>query len=440
MEGVARDIVAQANGDAVPARVVVNLLVPDSLMELLDAAAAAREDRDRVSVEAVTLRRGLARRLAAEGFAVRDVAGLLGLSIARAQQLVGDGSQPPRRSKARSTGPSRPLAGGPQLPVPAAGKAHIAYQHEAFVYRGQDDFLAGTVPFVLDGVARSQPVMIAVTAPRLGLLQAAIGADTPGVHFVDMQELGANPARIIPAWRSFVDEYGGRQRPVRGIGEPVWAGRRATEVVECQLHEALLNLAVEPDTPLWLICPYDADLLAPPVLEEASRSHPSVRESGSYRGSTTYGGVHHADTLFGGYLPEPPPRTPSTTFLAADIREVGRQVRRFAVTSGLHPDRATDLVWAVTEVATNSIRHGGGRGTLRLWRQGDSMISEVTDAGHITDSMVGRRAPSPASETGRGLWLANQLCDLLQVRSGPGGTTVRLHSWLPGSAPEQAAT
>ena len=84
----------------------------------------------------------------------------------------------------------------------------------------------------------------------------------------------------------------------------------------------------------------------------------------------------------------------------------------------------------MTEVATNSIRHGGGGGTLRIWRQEDALVCEVTDPGHITDPLVGRRTPSPATEAGRGLWLANQLCDLFQVRSGPGGTTIRLHSWL----------
>ena len=105
-------------------------------------------------------------------------------------------------------------------------------------------------------------------------------------------------------------------------------------------------------------------------------------------------------------------------------------IRGRAAAVGLRPDRTGDLVAAVAEVATNSIRHGGGGGTLRIWRHEDALICEVTDPGHITDPLVGRRTPSPATETGRGLWLANQLCDLIQVRSSPVGTTIRLHSWL----------
>lgn len=85
-----------------------------------------------------------------------------------------------------------------------------------------------------------------------------------------MHELGRNPARIIPAWQRFVDGAGGR--PVRGIGEPIWPGRRAEELLECRLHGALLNVAVDPGLPFWLRCPYDTRQLSPGVVEEAFRS------------------------------------------------------------------------------------------------------------------------------------------------------------------------
>jgi anti-sigma regulatory factor (Ser/Thr protein kinase) len=430
VETAARDLVARFGGDnATSARVVVDLQVQDDLMHLLNAAASARADRDRVSVEAVTLRRGLARQLVAQGLAVREVAALLGLSVVRTQQLLGESSHAVGRKLARAV----PAGSGSSVAVadaPVRSKAHGAYQHEAFLYRGDDDFLASTVPFVLDAVSLGQPVMAAVTLPRLVQLQAAVGVDAPGVRYVDMGELGANPARIIPAWRAFVDECALDGQPVRGIGEPVWAGRRATEIQECQLHEALLNLAVEPDTPLWLLCPYDADALAGPVIEEAARSHPSLREGDHYRGSTTYGGVHHVDALFGGRLPDPPPDAHTLTFERDDVAEVRRRVNRHAREAGLNADRTTDLTLAATEVATNSVRHGGGRGVLRLWRQGDAVVCEFTDRGHITDPLAGRRTPSLSAEGGRGLWLANQLCDLVQIRSAPSGTAVRLLTWL----------
>jgi hypothetical protein len=135
VEGVARDLVARFGGEgAASARVVVDLRAPEGLVQLLAAAEAVREGRDRVSVEAVTLRRGLARRLAAEGFAVRDVAALLGLSIGRAQQLIGEAFRPqpeavlvPQQSEASDGVSPAPIAEVEPISV----RPHRGYLHEA---------------------------------------------------------------------------------------------------------------------------------------------------------------------------------------------------------------------------------------------------------------------------------------------------------------------
>jgi MEDS: MEthanogen/methylotroph, DcmR Sensory domain len=105
------------------------------------------------------------------------------------------------------------------------------------------------------------------------------------VEFADIEQLGRNPAQIIPAWQQFLNTRSGRLRPVRGVGEPIWPGRRPEELVECQLHEAMLNIAIDPDTPFWLICSYDAVTLSPAVVGEAHRSHPVIVEAASYQGS-----------------------------------------------------------------------------------------------------------------------------------------------------------
>ena len=97
--------------------------------------------------------------------------------------------------------------------------------------------------------------------------------------------------------------------------------------------------------------------------------------------------------------------------------------------AGLTPARIGDLVLAVDEIATNSLRHGG----VPPDPQGPpaaAVVCEVRDAGRIQDPMVGRERPPPDRDGGRGLWLANQLCDLVQLRSFPTGAVVRLHLYL----------
>jgi anti-sigma regulatory factor (Ser/Thr protein kinase) len=310
-------------------------------------------------------------------------------------------------------------------------KAHDGYRHEAFLWKGEDEFLAGTLPFVLDGLRRAQPVMVAVIQQRIDLLRAALGRDAAArVQFVDMAEIGRNPARIIPAWRAFIEEHGAGGRPVRGIGEPIWAGRRAAEVTECQMHEALLNLAVEPHVPLWLLCPYDVAALAPDVVTEAHRSHPVLVDVEDYRGSRLYGGSHHVDTVFGSDLPELAAPAWRRTFASADLGAVREDVVGHARQAGVPAERTADLALALHEVAANSVEHGHGEGRLRIWREDDALVCEIRDVGRIGDPLVGRTLPAWDDEGGRGLWLANQLCDLVQVRSGDAGTTVRVHTWL----------
>lgn len=314
--------------------------------------------------------------------------------------------------------------GGHHLDVTRPG-----YVHEALFWRGDDDFLARTVPFVLDGLDRGEPVMAALVPAHLDLLRDALGAAADEVRLVDMGELGANPARIIPAWREFTDEHAEGGRPVRGIGEPVWAGRRGSELAECQLHEALLNTAVAAETPLWLLCPYDADGLPDDVLVEARRSHPHVADDvGTADGS--YAGHAHAEALFSAELGAADPRVPVQDFGHASLGRLRAEVEVRASGAGLSANRGQDLALAVHEVAANSVEHGGGRGGLRIWTEADALVVEVRDEGRIADPLVGRRLPSWDDDRGRGLWMANQLCDLVQIRSGPTGTTVRIHSWL----------
>jgi len=283
---------------------------------------------------------------------------------------------------------------------------------------------------MLDGLGAGQPVMVAVIAARIELLRAAMGSDADQVRFVDMAVLGRNPAQIITTWREFVAEHGAKGQPVRGIGEPLWPGRRPAEVIECQLHEALLNVAVGPDTPLWLMCPYDLQALAPDIIAEAARSHPVLHDDQNRRSSTVYGGPGYAARIFEADLPPAPAAAWRRNFGSEDLAALRWDVTNHSRGAGLSAGRSADLALAVHEVAANSLRHGSGNRVLHIWIEHHCLVCEVSDRGRITDLMIGRTTPTWDDEKGRGLWMANQLCDLVQVRSGPARTAVRIHIWL----------
>ena len=143
-------------------------------------------------------------------------------------------------------------------------------------YEGDDSSSTAPRPSCMRASTRGEPVLVMVGLRKLELLRDALGERAADVHFADMEVVGRNPARIIPAWSRFVaDHAGGGGRHARhrraDLGRPD-AGR----AVECQLHESLINLAFAAADEFRLICPYDTAALPDDVIAEARRSHPVV--------------------------------------------------------------------------------------------------------------------------------------------------------------------
>ena len=303
-------------------------------------------------------------------------------------------------------------------------KQHTGFQHQALIYEGDEEYQAGTIPFLEAALEAEEPALVAVGPVQTEWLEAALAEeDRQEVHFLDMESVGRNPASIIPLWREFVEENGGRR--VRGIGEPVWAARSPAALDECQRHECLLNVAFDPGTTWSLLCPYDAGSLDEDVLARVAHSHRRIHRGGDSEESASFS--PEAD-CFAGRLPWPEAAPETFAFDVSGLTEVRHRVAAAAERAGMEPQAVEDFVIAASELAANSVMHGGGSGTLRVWQEDSRLLAEVEDRGRIEEPLVGRLRPDVSQEGGRGLWLANQLCDLVQIRSGDAGTTVRLHA------------
>jgi anti-sigma regulatory factor (Ser/Thr protein kinase) len=296
-------------------------------------------------------------------------------------------------------------------------------EHAAVFYRGADEYLDAVLGFVAGGLERADPVFVAVPGPKVGLLREHLGGQAGRVSFADMTEMGANPAWIIPRVAAFADAH--RGRAIRYVGEPVWETRTAAELCEATRHEALLNLAFA-DTAASMLCPYDRDRLAPGVIADAGRTHPVLITGGRSRPSRSYPGAGLFPAGCDEPLPSPPGRAAALTY-----RDGLAHVRAFASArarrAGLPAGRARDLVIAVSELAANTWRHTDAPGTLHIWAAGGELLCQIHDSGHVSDPLAGRRRPTPDAGRGHGLWVVNQLCDLVELRTASTGTTIRLH-------------
>ncbi|WP_442812062.1 anti-sigma factor RsbA family regulatory protein [Streptomyces sp. NBC_01803] len=298
------------------------------------------------------------------------------------------------------------------------------FVHPALFYRSRREYLAGTVPFVLAGLAAGEPVAVAVPGENLSLLRAELGDDARRVELLDMTEAGRNPGRIIPrVLRAFADAHPGDGR-VRIIGEPIWASRTGTEYPACAQHEALINHAFTGRS-VTILCPYDVAALDPLVVADARATHPVVIEDGVELTSDAYA----PERIVARYNEPltPPAEAAAFAFDAERLSDVRHFATDRAAEHGLAGERLADLTLAVAELTTNSVVHGGGTGTLRIWTEDRQVVCEVSDAGELKDPLAGRRPPARDQIGGRGLLLVHCVADLARVHTGPAGTTVRFY-------------
>jgi anti-sigma regulatory factor (Ser/Thr protein kinase) len=312
--------------------------------------------------------------------------------------------------------------------IPAAS----AFSHAALLYRGEDEHAHSIVAVLAAARAAASAVHAALPGGIPGQVRQALPFPPPAVCQADMAELGRNPARIIPAGLSFANDNPG-SAGVYCLWEPAWPARSSAEAREIARHEALCNLAFA-GRPVSILCLYDAARLGDHLIQIAEHTHPVVISGGRARASTAYLGAGAFPPGCDDPLPEP-----ARDAVTLAYRDQLRQVREFAAgrakAAGLATERASDFVLAVSEVASNTLRHTRGGGVIHAWCTARELLCQVDDLGRITDPLVGRRRQPPDASGGHGLWFVNQVCDLVETRTGPGGTTTRLHMLRPAESP-----
>jgi anti-sigma regulatory factor (Ser/Thr protein kinase) len=296
------------------------------------------------------------------------------------------------------------------------------FRHEAMPYDSVEDLVDQVSGFLEPGLARGDLVMIVVESGKTAVFRNAFG---DRVEVAAMEEVAPNPSRLISLWHDFLEDHCAPGDRVWGVGEPVYPGRRPAEVVEAQIHERLLDRAfADTSCRLMTACPYDTALLAPETIDEMERSHLYISNGGKTKKNPRFEPVNGG--VLDGELSAPPiPEDWFTPFTAIGLAGMRRDLAEQARDLGVLSERIPDLLLAVNEIATNSVLYAGG-GIIGIWPDNGHMVCEVRDRGYIRDDLVGRRRPDVRQERGRGIWIANQVSDLVQLRTGPAGTTVRI--------------
>lgn len=295
--------------------------------------------------------------------------------------------------------------------------------HAALFYRQRDEFADGVLRFIEPALEAQDPVLVAVPGPSAEMLRDALPDEA---RLLDMHQLARNPGRMIHAVQRMFPAPD--HTHLHFVSQPIWSGRSPEEIREAVRQEALINLAWE-GAPVRVLCPYDAASLEQEVLADAERTHEVVIADGNSRRSETYVRAAIPDGCLGP-LGDPPSDATSMWYERPDLHEVRALVEQVAVAAGLDVRQVGDLVAAVNELTTNTILHAHPPGLVRAWVNEQGVVAQVEDDGFISDPLAGKTLPSPDTVGGRGLWLVNELCDLVELRSSPAGSKVRVHAML----------
>lgn len=302
------------------------------------------------------------------------------------------------------------------------GRAAVApaarYVHDALFFGSTDELAAATVPFVREGLAAGDAVVVAASATTADVVRTAVDGD----ERVRVVERADSYARRTPAavtrFRRLADELAatGASR-VRVIGETDF-GSTHREWLEWQRYEAVINHALA-GWPLWGLCVFDTTRLPDQVLDAVARTHPTVLAGRTRTANPRF--VDPATYLRGlPVLPEPLQGTRPRLAVDDVADPIALRHAVVAELSAVGGPRETveDFLLAVDEMVSNAVRHGAPPVGLRLWTSAERVVCTVSDSGPgPTDPFAGF---GPAhgvdlSRGGMGLWLARQLCDHVDI-------------------------
>jgi len=300
--------------------------------------------------------------------------------------------------------------------------------HVALPYDSDERFLEAVMPFLRDGVDGGDAILAATSPSKLALLRAELGSK---VRLIDSADWYDHPARIVSNVLHHLEDEAGAGRRLRLLSEPLWLGRTPLEILEWQRVEALVNV-VFADTDALIMCPYDVNVLPLAILEGARRTHPTSMHGRFQRANPAYQDPEEFSARC-----DREPLTPVPEDSAAlpvrspDMRDLRALISAHARRHGMTGGSLHHLLVAVTEVATNALNHGAQPIELRLWPEGDQLVCEIADQGHWNPpGGPGPGLVPPRERPALGLWAVRMLCDIVQVRTGPEGTHVRIRTPL----------
>ncbi|GAB3438742.1 sensor histidine kinase [Streptomonospora sediminis] len=300
------------------------------------------------------------------------------------------------------------------------------FEHRGTFFSAPADLRARVLPVVRSALERGERTVLAAAPHTRAALLAGLGpAETSAVEAVEHQEFYDAPGRTLAALHRCART--GYPRPVLVVGEPPLPADDPVGLREWHRLDSVLATALA-GTRLHLLCLHDDRVLSEQVRRDVRRTHPVLltrcgeHPSPDYVEPSVFGAPDAAP------VPPPPAGERFGLEIGPDLAALRTALTELAAKAEVPERLLGDVVLAVNELAANVVEHGGGSGTLSLWRSPGWVVCDVLDrAGRLRDPLSGYHPTDPVSPRGYGLWITRQVCDFMEINGGAGGSLVRVH-------------
>lgn len=172
--------------------------------------------------------------------------------------------------------------------IGTAASTPSLFGHRALTYASDDEFVAGSLPFLSEGIDASHCLLAVTTEAKTAVLRASLEDRVGHVEFADWADWYRSPQNAMSRYGAFLKEkVQAGATWIRVVAEAAWADGTESEIAAWTRYESLVNLAFQ-SSPATIICTYDERSFPVEVVDDARRTHPEIAHGDSATASTTY--------------------------------------------------------------------------------------------------------------------------------------------------------
>src|SRR5919106_484126 len=149
-------------------------------------------------------------------------------------------------------------------------------RHRALLFGSEEEFFEATVPFLREGIERTEAVLVVATPESIDRLRGRLGAQAAEVRFEDAASWYSTPMAALRGFWTFAQEMieSGFEW-VRILGGVLASTESEDDVRRWVTYESVFNSTFR-GSPMTAVCPYDTRSSDPRFVDSVRDAHPEL--------------------------------------------------------------------------------------------------------------------------------------------------------------------